>query len=101
HEVVNLYHIGRSFSAFPALLAEEVSVRTQPAMVDVGKSTSGRVEIRGAQWTAGRQSELQYGIGAWTGLTGWRGSAVSAVVGMRTFEGSMADAVARDDANSL
>ncbi|HRP08965.1 MAG TPA: Plug domain-containing protein, partial [Gemmatimonadales bacterium] len=101
HEVVNLYHIGRSFSAFPALLAEAVSVRTQPAAVDVGRTTSGRIEIRGAEWAPGRRTELQYGIGAWTGLTGWSDEALSMVAGVRTFEGSVAAVAAPDGANSL
>lgn len=101
HEVVNLYHIGRSFSAFPSLLAEEIRVRTQPATVDMGRTTSGRIDISGAEWAPGRRSELQYGIGAWSGLAGWQGDAVSAVVGLRTFEGSMAAAVAPEESGSL
>jgi hypothetical protein len=47
HEVFNLYHIGRIFSAFPADAAEEVSLTAAPARVTDGGALSGSVDITG------------------------------------------------------
>src|SRR5690606_4717183 len=95
HEVVNLYHIGRSFSGFPAIAAQQVSVATQPARIDIGHTTSGRVEIAGLEWQPTQLSEIQYGLGACSGVTGWQGETGAAFLAMRTIAGSVArDAIA-------
>jgi hypothetical protein len=88
HEVVNLYHIGRSFAGFPQIAARSVTVGSQPSRVDVGRTTSGRVEIEGLTWDHGQRSEFQYGLGAWSAVTGWSNDAVSATVAGRTITGS-------------
>ena len=46
-EVLNLYHIGRVFSAFPADAASEVSVITAPASASAGGTLAGTVDIAG------------------------------------------------------
>src|SRR5690606_11672587 len=89
HEVVNLYHIGRSFAGFPQIAAEQVAVTSQPTRVDIGHTTSGRVEIRGLEWETDRGSELHYGLGAWSAMTGWSGGSVRAVLAGRTVAGSV------------
>ena len=54
HEVVNLYHIGRSFAGFPQIGAQQVTVTSQPARVNIGHTTSGLIEIRGRTWSPER-----------------------------------------------
>lgn len=46
-EVLNLYHIGRVFSAFPGEAAEQVSVSIAPAGARHGGSLAGTVDIVG------------------------------------------------------
>lgn len=92
HEVVNLYHIGRSFAGFPQIAAARVSVASQPSRIDVGRTISGRVEIEGVEWSQDRPTELQYGLGAWSAITGWSNGAASAVVAGRTIAGSVVGA---------
>ncbi|HRP06883.1 MAG TPA: hypothetical protein PLL69_00210 [Gemmatimonadales bacterium] len=90
HEAINLYHIGRFFSAFPALGAGRLRVAAQPAGLEIGRTTSGRIEIDGTEWAEHSRSQIQYGLGAWSGLTGWRGDGHTGVVTFRTVEGSLA-----------
>lgn len=47
HEVLNLYHIGRAFSAFPADAAQQVSVSASPPPVSEGGTLAGVVEVTG------------------------------------------------------
>lgn len=88
HEVVNLYHIGRSFAAFPQIAANEIRVVSQPGRIDIGHTTSGRIEIDGLEWTDQRSTEIHYGLGAWSAITGWRSGQVAAVLAGRTIAGS-------------
>jgi hypothetical protein len=46
-EVLNLYHIGRVFSAFPADAASQVSVATAPQGAATGGTLAGTVDITG------------------------------------------------------
>lgn len=55
-EVLNLYHIGRVFSAFPADAAHQVSVSAAPQGALVGGTLSGNVDITGQRGEAGRTS---------------------------------------------
>ncbi len=46
-EVLNLYHLGRLFSSFPADAAEEITVRAAPYSAANGGSTAGLIDITG------------------------------------------------------
>jgi hypothetical protein len=52
HEVVNPYHVGRMFSAFPADAAQQVSLTTAPARVSEGGALAGIVDVTGRAGTA-------------------------------------------------
>lgn len=47
HEVLNLYHIGRAFSAFPPNAAQQVSVSASPPPVSEGGTLAGVVDVTG------------------------------------------------------
>jgi hypothetical protein len=47
HEVFNLYHLGRVFSAFPADAAQQIGLTAAPARVSEGGALSGLVDIVG------------------------------------------------------
>jgi hypothetical protein len=47
HEVLNLYHIGRAFSAFPPNAAQQVSVSASPPPVSEGGTLGGIVDVTG------------------------------------------------------
>ncbi|MEO5800394.1 MAG: hypothetical protein ABIS00_13235 [Gemmatimonadales bacterium] len=94
HEVINLFHIGRFFSAFPALGVQETRVATQPTRVEIGRTTSGRIEIRGLEWERDKRPEIQYGLGAWSGAAGWRRDATSGVLVGRTIKGALSGVAA-------
>ncbi len=53
-EILNLYHIGRVFSAFPADAASEVSVATAPSSATSGGTLAGTVDIAGRTGEPGR-----------------------------------------------
>ena len=46
-EILNLYHIGRIFSAFPADAASQVSVATAPQGSTIGGTLAGTIDITG------------------------------------------------------
>ncbi|MEZ4379044.1 MAG: hypothetical protein R3B35_12250 [Gemmatimonadales bacterium] len=98
HEVINLFHLGRFFSAFPALGVGRLAVATQPTDIGIGRTTSGRIGIEGVEWVDGMRPEIQYGLGAWSGRAGWTGSAARGVVVGRTIEGALSG-TADDGAN--
>ncbi len=99
HEAINLYHVGRFFSAFPALGVGSLDVAAQPARLDIGRTTSGQIGISGAEWHAGRRTELQYGLGAWSAATGWQAAGHSGILVGRTVEGALAGAA--DDGSDV
>jgi hypothetical protein len=47
HEVLNLYHVGRMFAAFPADATQEVTLTAAPARVTEGGTLAGIVDITG------------------------------------------------------
>jgi hypothetical protein len=47
HEVLNLYHIGRAFSAFPPSAAQQVSVSASPPPVSEGGTLAGIIDVTG------------------------------------------------------
>ena len=53
-EVLNLYHLGRAFSAFPADAANEVSLGTAPQGAATGGTLSGTVDITGQTGDVGK-----------------------------------------------
>ncbi len=76
-EVLNLYHLGRVFSSFPADAAEQVSVVAAPGAAAEGGSVVGAIEIDGRsgwvdRWHAGGGLSLgsigAYGGGGGAGL---------------------------------
>lgn len=63
-EVLNLYHLGRIFSSFPADAAEDITVSAAPYTAAHGGSTAGLIDITGRtgrldRWHAG--GGLSYG----------------------------------------
>ncbi len=52
-EILNLYHIGRVFSAFPADAASQVSVATAPHGAATGGTLAGTIDISGQTGQAG------------------------------------------------
>ena len=53
-EVLNLYHLGRAFSAFPAEAAAQVELSAAPQSTSVGQSLAGTIDILGRTGTADR-----------------------------------------------
>lgn len=99
HEVLNLFHLGRFFSAFPALATERLVVSTHPATVAMGRTTSGRIEIEGKHWQPGDRAELQYGLGAWSGIAGVARGRTYGVIAGRTIQGALSSAA--DDGSDV
>ena len=70
-EVLNLYHLGRLFSSFPADAAEEITVRAAPYEAANGGSTAGLIDITGR---TGRRDGFHAGGGVSYGsLSGYAG----------------------------
>jgi hypothetical protein len=88
HEAINLFHLGRMFSAFPALGVGAVRVSTEPTDLAMGNTTSGHIAIDGLDWADGQRPELQYGLGAWSARAGWRRESSSGVLVGRTVQGA-------------
>lgn len=99
HEVINLFHIGRFFSAFPALGVGHLTVATQPTDLSIGRTTSGRIAIAGFDWSDEARSQIQYGLGAWSGRTGWQGDKVRGAFAGRTIQGALSGTA--DDGSSV
>lgn len=82
-EILNLYHIGRAFSAFPADATSEVSVAAAPPVAATGGTLAGTVDITGQVGEAGRThggADLSLAsLAAWVGGGGggaqWFGAA--------------------------
>lgn len=63
-EALNLYHLGRIFSSFPADAAEEISVAAAPYTSAAGGSVAGLIDIHGQTGPADRAiagGSLSYG----------------------------------------
>lgn len=99
HEVINLFHIGRFFSAFPALGVGHLTVATQPTDLSIGRTTSGRIAISGFEWSDQMRPEIQYGLGAWSGRIGWQGDKVRGVFAGRTIQGALSGSA--DDGSNV
>ena len=70
-EVLNLYHLGRIFSSFPADAAEELTVSAAPYTAAHGGSTAGLIDITGR---TGRLDRFHAGGGVSYGsLSGFAG----------------------------
>ena len=70
-EVLNLYHMGRIFSSFPADAAEELTVSAAPYTAAHGGSTAGVIDITGR---TGRADRFQAGGGlSYGSLSGYAG----------------------------
>jgi hypothetical protein len=71
HEVLNLYHIGRAFSAFPADAAQQVSVSASPPPVSEGGTLAGIVEVTGQ---SGAVEGIDGGVDlSFVSASGWLG----------------------------
>jgi hypothetical protein len=92
-EVVNMYHVGRIISAFPALAAKSVELNLQPMSAAAGRSTSGRIGIEGRMERGDAAPTVQYGFGAVSAATGWDG-AISGWVTGRSVRGSVLNGAA-------
>lgn len=82
HEVINLYHLGRAFSAFPADAAERVTLEAAPPPVSEGGTLDGVVDVigqtGGTDRTAGGADLSLVSAAAWAGggtATRWFGAA--------------------------
>jgi hypothetical protein len=74
-EVVNLYHIARAFSSFPAEAAERVSVSTAPQDPALGASLNGVIDITGRTAESRTpQGGAELSLGS---VTGWVGGGES------------------------
>jgi hypothetical protein len=79
YEVLNLYHIGRAFAAFPADAAQEVSVSAAPPSVSEGGTLSGIVDITGR---GGTIDHMNGGTDlSLVSASGWLGKASESVSG--------------------
>lgn len=94
-EAINLYHVGRFFSAIPALAADRAEVRLQPVGAGLGGTTAGRVDIFGRQGEGAPKGEMRYGLGAWSGSVGAGGRLPFFVAG-RTARLTFVDALQSD-----
>lgn len=70
-EVLNLYHLGRAFSAFPAEATAQVELTTAPQSTSVGQSLAGTIDILGrtgaADQTHGGASLSLASVSGWAG----------------------------------
>lgn len=70
-DLVNPYHLGRIFSAFPAEAASQVTLATAPPDVATGNTLSGTVDVTGQ---VGSPEHLNGGIDlSFASFTGWAG----------------------------
>ena len=92
-EVVNMYHVGRIISAFPALAAKSVALNLQPMSAAAGRSTSGRIGIEGRMERGDAAPTVQYGFGAVSAATGWDGTVSGWATG-RSVRGSVLNGAA-------
>jgi hypothetical protein len=82
-EVLNLYHLGRIFSAFPADAASQVTLATAPPSVTAAGTLSGTVDITGQ---VGDPGHLNGGLDlSLASLTGWAGGGSPAAQGFAAF----------------
>lgn len=69
-EAINLYHIGRFFSAMPGLAVDHVDVRFMPESADLGGTTAGQVNVVGRPGTHPGSGDVEYGLGALSASAG-------------------------------
>lgn len=88
---INLYHIGRFFSAIPGLAVDHADVRFQPTGADLGGTTAGEVSIVGRSGTNPGSGDAQYGAGALSAAGGAASAngAASVFVAARTVKTSL------------
>jgi hypothetical protein len=97
-EAINLYHVGRFFSAVPALAIDRAEVQLQPLGAGIGGTTAGRVNIIGRRGEGAPEGEARYGLGAWSGAFR-AGGTVPVFVAGRTAKFTFVDAL-QDGAES-
>jgi hypothetical protein len=90
-DAINLYHLGRFFSAVPSIAVDHADVQFQPADPSSGGTTAGSVDITGKSG-AERAVDAQYGLGALSGSIGTGGAAPIFASG-RSVRLSLADIV--------
>jgi hypothetical protein len=79
-EVMNLYHLGRVFSSFPADGAEQVVVSAPPAAATIGQSVAGLIDVIGRTGPSdGTRGNLGISFGSLSGSVG------GAIPGLRLF----------------
>lgn len=94
HTVRNPFHAGRYYSAFPSIAASTVDVQLAPGDLGLGGTVAGRVNVNGKRWNCDRPSEIQYGLGLWSAMTGWANDRTAITVAARTLQGTAAGAAA-------
>jgi hypothetical protein len=70
HLVDSPFHVGRFFSAFPAIALAETQVVMPGGRPDALASPAGVVDLIGRQWDSLARPELQYGFGLASFVTG-------------------------------
>lgn len=82
-EVLNLYHLGRIFSAFPADAASQITLGTAPPGATTGGTLSGSVDINGQ---TGQSGHLNGGLDlSLASLAAWAGGGSPSTRGFAAF----------------
>jgi hypothetical protein len=90
-DAINLYHLGRFFSAVPSIAVDHADVQFQPADPSSGGTTAGSVDITGKTGTE-RAVDAQYGLGALSSSIG-TGGAIPIFAAARSVRLTLADIV--------
>ena len=94
HSVLNPFHAGRFYAAFPSIAAASTDLELAPGDLALGGTTVGRVNVSGKRWNDDRSTEIQYGLGLWSAMTGWSNDRTALTVAGRTLQGTVAGAAA-------
>ncbi len=92
-DVVNLYHAGRMFTAFPSIATDGVTLAIPPLADQLTRGSSGRVEIAGRSGAARTAATLQIGFGAVSGALDWGGGIIPGTAAFRSAAGTLADGI--------
>ncbi len=93
-EVLNLYHLGRVFSAFPADAASQVTVATGPSSVSTGGTLAGTVDITGQVGEAGNATGgADLSLASLAGWAGGGGRAAQGFAAVRAIHFSVLNAI--------
>jgi TonB-dependent receptor-like protein len=93
-EVLNLYHLGRVFSAFPADAASQVTVATAPPSVMTGGTLAGTVDVTGQVGEAGHATGgADLSLASLSGWGGGGGRTAQGFIAVRAIHFSVINAI--------